>query len=213
MSFQAAPPPPTSAWKNPCKVATVPGLNIAFNNAPSVVDGVSLALGDRVLVKDQTAPSGAFSPQNGIYAVISVGNGGTGIWQRAVDANTSPLMQGGATVYVEWGATNSKQIFHLTSTGNLILDVTGLRFEPFVPPTPPSPPSGGGLSVTPFSSVAAAQAASSSAIGVGNLIFVVGAVNPGALNTYQLLSGTPTQSSPYQFVPNDNSGLYYSIVS
>ena len=49
----------------------------AFTGAPASVDGITLAEGDRVLVKNQATAS-----QNGIYKVVDSLNG---IWDRATD--------------------------------------------------------------------------------------------------------------------------------
>jgi hypothetical protein len=58
------------------------------------VDGVALAVGDRVLVKNQTTAS-----QNGVYVVA------TGAWTRATDADTGGKLIG-ATVTVNEGTAN-----------------------------------------------------------------------------------------------------------
>ena len=49
----------------------------AFTGAPAAVDGITLADGDRVLVKNQ-----ADAKQNGIYKVVDAANG---VWDRATD--------------------------------------------------------------------------------------------------------------------------------
>lgn len=72
---------------------------------------------------------------------------------------------------------------------------------------------GAGGAVSVFAnSISAAQAESSSSVGVGNIVFIMNAVNPGELSGYQLQAGTPTQASPFQFQPNDNSNLTYTLV-
>lgn len=62
------------ASKQACRVATT--ANITLNGAQTI-DGIALSIGDRVLVKDQTATA-----ENGIYVVAS------GAWSRASDADT-----------------------------------------------------------------------------------------------------------------------------
>jgi len=66
---------------------------------------------------------------------------------------------------------------------------------------------------TPFAtSIADAQVKSSSSVGIGNIVQILNAVNPGELSGYILQVGTPTQSPPFQFQPNDNLSLTYSLV-
>jgi phage-related tail fiber protein len=65
------------SWKDDVRVATT--ANISLSTPPSVIDGVTLAVGDRILVKDQTAQA-----ENGIYVYNGTGNALT----RAPDANT-----------------------------------------------------------------------------------------------------------------------------
>jgi len=54
------------SWKNPARAATDAPITIAA--APAAIDGVALAAGDRVLVKDQAAPA-----ENGIYIFNGAG--------------------------------------------------------------------------------------------------------------------------------------------
>lgn len=66
------------AWKDDCRVATQGNINLASPGA--TIDGVTMALNDRVLVKAQTA-----SAENGIY----IWNGAASPMTRANDASTA----------------------------------------------------------------------------------------------------------------------------
>jgi phage-related tail fiber protein len=79
-------------WKDTVRAATT--ANIVLSGTLTV-DGVALAAGDRILVKDQTQTS-----DNGIYVVAS------GAWTRAVDANTSALVSSQMSVRVAEGTVN-----------------------------------------------------------------------------------------------------------
>lgn len=68
-----------------------------------------------------------------------------------------------------------------------------------------------GVTIPFATSIAAAQAAPSSSLAVGDIIWILNAVNPNQLSAYQVISGTPTQGSPQQFQPNDNNALTYSL--
>ena len=57
------------SWKQPVRVASTANVAIAtgLENGDSI-DGVTLATGNRVLLKNQTAPE-----ENGIYVVVASG--------------------------------------------------------------------------------------------------------------------------------------------
>lgn len=71
------------------------------------IDGTIIAVGDRILVKDDTSSSGVVS--NGIYEVLDDGAspGPPVVFQRASDADTSTDLENGKTVVVLEGATLS----------------------------------------------------------------------------------------------------------
>ena len=103
------------AVKESVRVATT--ADIALSSLPTI-DGVGpLAVGDRVLVKNQTAAA-----QNGIY-VVAVGN-----WSRAADANTSALLSPGFTVAVVEGSQEGSWTFRNAAAP--IVGQTGLSFVP-----------------------------------------------------------------------------------
>lgn len=83
-------------WKAPVVAATVANgaLATAYDNG-STVDGVVLVTGDRILIKDQTAPE-----ENGIYIVAA-----SGAPTRSSDANTSVEITQ-AAVFVRGGTVN-----------------------------------------------------------------------------------------------------------
>lgn len=79
--------------KKPVKVATTENIELA---GLKTIDGVSLSIGDRVLVKNQTNSS-----NNGIYNVSS------SVWQRSDDADTTAKMMPGIVVFVSNGNINA----------------------------------------------------------------------------------------------------------
>lgn len=92
----------TMGWFKPCLTATTSNMDdttydngtvgvgaTITSNDPVVVDevgGITIAAGDRILVKDQTDKT-----QNGIYVVTSIGVDAVSpwVWTRAVDLNQS----------------------------------------------------------------------------------------------------------------------------
>lgn len=84
------------------------------------IDGVALSVGERVLLKNQTAPA-----ENGIYVVAS------GAWSRATDADTSAEVTTGLFVFVSEGTTNGDTGWVLTTNDAITLDTTSLTFSQF----------------------------------------------------------------------------------
>jgi hypothetical protein len=112
-----------SDYKDSVKAATI-GANINLAAAPNTLDGVSLVLSDRVLVKNQTPSS-----LNGIYRVTTLGTGSNGSWTRAADFNDYRQISSGALTFVEQGTTNGN-IFYYIPGGepNVQIGTTAITF-------------------------------------------------------------------------------------
>ena len=107
--------------KDSVKVASTANITIAsalINN--STIDGVTVATGDRVLLKNQTDAS-----QNGIYVVV-----GSGAASRSDDANSNADVTSGLFVFVEQGTANGDNGYVLT-TNSVNLGTTDLTFTQF----------------------------------------------------------------------------------
>jgi hypothetical protein len=110
--------------KQSVRAATTASLTLA-GGTPSTLDtSVSLAVNDRILVKDQATGS-----QNGIYVVQTVGTGSNGTWVRATDFDTTTKVSSGLQVYVEEGTLNGDKIFGLTTNNPITLGSTSLTFS------------------------------------------------------------------------------------
>ena len=83
----------------------------------TVIDGVQMVSGDRVLVKDQLN-----SAENGVY-IASAGG-----WDRASDANSSQTVTSGLETVVEAGDTNADSTWQLITDGKIVLGTTPLSF-------------------------------------------------------------------------------------
>ena len=95
--------------------------NVDVSSAPSTLDGVNLASGDRVLLKNQTTVS-----QNGIYVFDSAASALT----RAVDMNESGEFVG-AFFFIEEGTVNSDQGYVMSSNGPITVDSSDIEFTKF----------------------------------------------------------------------------------
>lgn len=102
--------------KNSVRVATT--ANLPKLSGLLTVDGVALAAGDRVLVKNQSD-----GYRNGIYVVAS------GAWYRAADADVSAKVTSAMMVAVEQGTANFDSLWQLTTNAPISLGVTNLAFE------------------------------------------------------------------------------------
>lgn len=101
--------------KQPVRVATT--ANITLSGSPQTIDGVSVTLTERVLVKNQSTGS-----DNGIYVVSP------GAWSRAVDFNASTQIRGGTMIPVSEGTTNGDRVATLTTNDPITLGTTALAF-------------------------------------------------------------------------------------
>lgn len=124
-----------------CRVATTLPLTAVYANgaggvgatltnsgaqAPLAIDGVTLSLGDRVLVKDQAA-----SAQNGIYFVSNTGSLATNwVLTRATDFDQGTEIIYLGVVAVNQGATNAGIIFQETSEGSFNIGTSAITFAP-----------------------------------------------------------------------------------
>ena len=106
--------------KESVRVATTAAITISTAlNVGDTIDGVTLADGDRVLVKDQSTGS-----ENGIYVAGSSP-------ARSADANISDEVTSGLFVFVEEGTVNGDNGFVLTTNNPITLDTTALTFVQF----------------------------------------------------------------------------------
>ena len=109
-------------WKPSVRAATtVTGtLASAYANGQSI-DGVTLATGDRILIKNQT--SGA---ENGIYVVAA-----TGAPTRATDMDGAGELVPNATVFVNEGTVNADTAWTCTNNGTLTIGSTATVWAQF----------------------------------------------------------------------------------
>lgn len=88
------------------------------------IDGVNLALGNRVLVKNQTTTF-----QNGIYTVTTAGAIGiAGVLTRSSDANTSGEFKTGDSIFVTSGTANSATTWAYTGIDNPTLGTDAITY-------------------------------------------------------------------------------------
>jgi hypothetical protein len=109
-------------WKASVRAATTANVTLAsaLENG-DVLDGVTLATGNRVLVKNQSTGS-----ENGIY-VVKV----SGAPDRSTDCDIAAELTSNFAVFVEEGTVNADQGYVLTNDGAITVGTTALTFTQF----------------------------------------------------------------------------------
>lgn len=103
--------------KQTVRVASVRSVALA---GTSIIDGVTLANNDRVLLKKQTDPA-----ENGLYVFSSAGGG---VLSRSKDADTAAELAPGLLVFVSAGSQTGG--WTLLNPSTPVLGQTGLQFAP-----------------------------------------------------------------------------------
>lgn len=128
---------PITSWKNPVRVATTAALPACTysngtsgvgatltgnsNGALSAQNGVTLTVGQSVLVKTQ-----ATAANNGIYTLTQVGDGSHPfILTRRADADTAAEVQG-AVVAVEEGTSDPDSVWKCTTNATIVVGTSSL---------------------------------------------------------------------------------------
>lgn len=122
-----------------CRVATTAALTVVYANGASGVgatltnagamaalslDGVSVAVGDRVLVKNQSSTF-----QNGIYTVTTVGSGTVNwVMTRATDYDQAAEIAEDQVVLVNQGTISAGLAYQQTSPGPFTMGTSAITF-------------------------------------------------------------------------------------
>lgn len=102
-------------------VASSTATTLTLSAALTTLDGVSLAVNDRILVKDQTVPA-----QNGLYVYTS-----STILTRTTGTDSSTELTPGAFTFVEQGTTYADTGWVLTTDGTITLGTTNITWSQF----------------------------------------------------------------------------------
>jgi phage-related tail fiber protein len=101
-------------WKQSVRAATTANITLS---GLQTIDGISVAAGERVLVKNQTNAT-----ENGLF------NAASGAWSRTTDADQNVEVTAGLTVMVEEGTTQADSQWRLTTDGAITVGTTSLTF-------------------------------------------------------------------------------------
>ncbi|MHB2205061.1 hypothetical protein [Methylobacterium sp. CM6257] len=101
------------SWKMPVRAASTG--NVSLSAPGSSLDGVTLAVNDRILLKNQTAGA-----ENGIY----VWSGASSALARANDADNGTELNPGTSVTVTEGTANGDKVFQIISDAAVTIGTT-----------------------------------------------------------------------------------------
>ncbi|MGI0075917.1 MAG: beta strand repeat-containing protein, partial [Nitrosopumilaceae archaeon] len=124
-------------WKESADVATITDIGGTFSATGGTggngeftsvdltnIDGLSLVVGDRVVLKDQTTGS-----ENGIYVVTTAG--ALGVIERAPDHNSASEVTASNAIFVERGTVNADKAFVITTNDPIIINTTSIAWANF----------------------------------------------------------------------------------
>lgn len=157
------------SWKQAVRAATTANgtLATAFENGDSL-DGVTLATGDRILIKNQSSAS-----ENGIYTVNA-----SGAPTRATDADAGSELVN-ATVYISEGTTQADTQWTCTTNAPITINSTSLAFAQL---------STGSGTVTSVDASGGVQTTSGSAISTTGTIRGAHVINAQSGTSYAILA-------------------------
>jgi len=99
----------------------------ATGNGALVIDTIAMAVDDRILLKDQSAPA-----NNGLMDVVDAGSASTpAVLQRSALADETGEMTSGLTVHVSEGSTaQAESVWYLATLDPIVVNTTALTFKP-----------------------------------------------------------------------------------
>lgn len=144
------------SWKAPVRAASTANVTLAAPGA--TLDGVTLAAGDRLLLKHQTAAA-----ENGIYVWSASGTP----LARTVDADTAGELVPGAAVSVTEGTVNADKVFMVVSDAAITIGTSSQTWGQLGGAGSYSAGNGVGISGSVISAVAASNGGVS--VGAGGI--------------------------------------------
>lgn len=112
--------------KQSVRAATTATVNLSTEvQNGSIIDGVTLVTGDRILIKDQGV-AGVAHADNGIYVVAA-----SGAPTRAADFDEDAEVTPGAFTFIEEGTANGDAGFVVATDGSITVGTTAILFTQF----------------------------------------------------------------------------------
>ena len=160
-------------YHDPVRVESPINLNATYNNGTSgvgatltnagtqaalVIDGVTVATNDRVLIYQQTTQT-----QNGVYTVTNTGSGSTNwVLTRSTDTDSygpsdPDALGAGDAFFVQQGATGAGELYVCNTEGTITFGTTNITFTQIASTAVYTAGSGLALTGTVFSNTAQDQ--------------------------------------------------------
>ncbi|TXN33887.1 head decoration protein [Methylobacterium sp. WL19] len=132
------------SWKGPVRAASTG--NVSLSAPGSTIDGVTLASGNRILLKNQTAGA-----ENGLW----LWTGASSALTRTSDADSGTELQPGAVVSVTEGTVNADKAYMIISDAAVTIGTTATTWGQFSAAPTYTASNGVSLTGTNFAGVAA----------------------------------------------------------
>lgn len=164
-------------WKDPVRAAST--ANVSLSAPGATLDGVTLANGNRVLLKNQTAPA-----ENGVY----VWTGASSALTRSADADSGSELNPGTAVTVTEGTANGDKAFLIVSDAAVTIGTTATTWGQL----------GGGSGTTYTAGNGLALTGSTFSVNAGNGIIADGTstrVDPSVV-VRKFAANVPAQTNP-----------------
>jgi len=117
MKFDSATPVSSGASLESMPISRVGApININKSSPGATIDGVTMVVGDRVLLYSQTTPT-----ENGFWDF----NGSAALMTRS----SNILVQSGMLTSIQEGVTNSGKMYNLVTANPIVLNTTALTFR------------------------------------------------------------------------------------
>jgi len=166
-------------------------LTADTNRSLTTLDGVSVALNDRVLIKNQTTQL-----QNGIYTLTTVGSGSVPfVLTRATDADNNPSgeMKNGDEVFCVGGTINGgKSFINSTTVDPIVIGTTAITFSEYYAALPSQTGNSGKYLTTDGTTPSWGTVAGYSAPTLGSTSIASGSTNTTLVGFTKLRSDTFT---------------------
>ena len=173
-------------WHAPAVAATTANIVGTYNNGTSgvgatltvtatgvhTIDGVTLAVGNRVVIKNQTTQT-----ENGIYTATTLGSTGvSAVYTRATDNDNNPVgeMANGDIINTTGGTVNTGKTFVNSSTGTITIGTTNITYSAYYAGLPSQVGSNGLYLTTDGSTPSWAAVSSYSAPTLGTTVVTSG---------------------------------------